>query len=61
MRATWYYDASWIPLEPEHSKVIEEAHLKLFDKQNNSTGSTPSDASPSHTYKGKLNAHLAQS
>lgn len=33
MRSTWYYDGSWIPLETEHSKVIEEVHLKLFQKE----------------------------
>lgn len=33
MRGTWYYDGSWIPLEAEHSKVIEEVHLNLFQKQ----------------------------
>ncbi|GAB1861552.1 Phospholipase DDHD1 [Camponotus japonicus] len=33
MRGTWYYDGSWIPLETEHSKVIEEVHLKLFQKE----------------------------
>lgn len=60
MRATWYYDASWIPLEPEHSNVIEEAHLKLFNKENNSTNSTPSDTSPSHTYKVLHTEHFSE-
>uniref|UniRef100_A0A0C9RDA9 DDHD1_2 protein n=1 Tax=Fopius arisanus TaxID=64838 RepID=A0A0C9RDA9_9HYME len=52
MRGTWYYEASGIPLELEHSRVIEEAHLRLFEKRNNSTaGSTPEQASPSHSYR----------
>ncbi|XP_063983153.1 regulator of microtubule dynamics protein 2-like isoform X2 [Diachasmimorpha longicaudata] len=52
MRATWYYEASWIPLELEHSRVIEESHLKLFEKRKGSTaGSTPEEASPSHSYR----------
>ncbi|XP_015126748.1 phospholipase DDHD1 [Diachasma alloeum] len=52
MRATWYYEASWIPLELEHSRVIEESHLRLFEKRKSSTaGSTPEEASPSHSYR----------
>ncbi|KAL0106457.1 hypothetical protein PUN28_016282 [Cardiocondyla obscurior] len=40
MRGTWYYDGSWIPLEIEHSKVIEEVHLKLFQKESNNQSIT---------------------
>ncbi|XP_076749269.1 phospholipase DDHD1 isoform X2 [Xylocopa sonorina] len=50
MRGTWYYDGSWIPLETEQSKVIEEVHLNLFQKQ--STGQCASTCDiPSHSYK----------
>lgn len=49
MRGTWYYDGSWIPLETEQSKVIEEAHLNLFQKQSPSQ-TTPACDAP-HSYK----------
>lgn len=51
MRGTWYYDGSWIPLETEHSKVIEEAHLKLFHKEDKDQSSSKSDANPPQSYK----------
>lgn len=51
MRATWYYDGSWIPLETEHSKGIEEVHLRLFEKESNDQ-SSKCDAPQS--YKGTL-------
>lgn len=53
MRGTWYYDGSWIPLETEHSKVIEEAHLKLFHKEDKDQSSSKSDANPPQSYKGE--------
>ena len=42
MRGTWYYDGSWIPLEPEDARVIEEVHLRLFEK----TTHTPPNSTP---------------
>ncbi|XP_067214663.1 phospholipase DDHD1-like isoform X2 [Linepithema humile] len=51
MRATWYYDGSWIPLETEHSKVIEEVHLRLFQKESNDQSSSKCDASVPQAYK----------
>ena len=50
MRGTWYYDGSWIPLELEQSKVIEEVHLNLFQKQPPDQFSSGCDAS-SQSYK----------
>lgn len=53
MRGTWYYDGSWIPLEIEHSKVIEEVHLKLFPKQSlEYYRSMPETNASSYSYKG---------
>ncbi|XP_031843425.1 phospholipase DDHD1 isoform X2 [Nomia melanderi] len=49
MRGTWYYDGSWIPLELEQSKVIEEVHLNLFQKQLPSQSTSVSDVP--HPYK----------
>ncbi|XP_011690189.1 PREDICTED: phospholipase DDHD1-like isoform X3 [Wasmannia auropunctata] len=51
MRGTWYYDGSWIPLEIEHSKVIEEVHLKLFQKESNNQSVTTSDTNAPQSYK----------
>lgn len=54
MRGTWFYDGSWIPLEMEHSEVIEEVHLKMFQKQTlKQSNSSPDLGTPSHSYKGK--------
>lgn len=50
MRGTWYYDGSWIPLELEQSKVIEEVHLNLFQKQPPGQLSSGCDTS-SQSYK----------
>lgn len=53
MRGTWYYDGSWIPLETEHSKVIEEVHLKLFQKEKKNTQSISNcDTNAPQSYKG---------
>ncbi|XP_034942772.1 phospholipase DDHD1-like [Chelonus insularis] len=60
MRATWYYEASWIPLEMEHSRVIEEAHLRLFERQTNSSESTPEETSTSHSYKVLHTVHFPE-
>lgn len=54
MRGTWYYDGSWIPLEIEHSKVIEEVHLKLFQKESNNQSITTCDTNVPQSYKGTL-------
>lgn len=55
MRGTWYYDGSWIPLETEHSKVIEEVHLKLFQKERKNNQSISNcDTNAPHSYKGIL-------
>ncbi|XP_039302029.1 phospholipase DDHD1 isoform X2 [Solenopsis invicta] len=52
MRGTWYYDGSWIPLEMEHSKVIEEVHLKLFQKEeSNNENITMCDTNAPQSYK----------
>ncbi|KAK2581696.1 hypothetical protein KPH14_002183 [Odynerus spinipes] len=52
MRGTWYYDGSWIPLEIEHSKVIEEAHLNLFQKQSPEHSKPASETNASsYSYK----------
>lgn len=51
MRATWYYDGSWIPLEIEHSKVIEEVHLNLFQKEGNNQNNFKCDTN-TQSYKG---------
>ena len=50
MRGTWYYDGSWLPLEVEQSKIIEEVHLNLFQKQNSNQSTLTCDTS-SHSYK----------
>ncbi|XP_014484947.1 PREDICTED: phospholipase DDHD1-like [Dinoponera quadriceps] len=50
MRATWYYDGSWIPLESEHSKVIEEVHLNLFQRESNNQSSSKCDTN-NQSYK----------
>ncbi|XP_011139181.1 phospholipase DDHD1 [Harpegnathos saltator] len=50
MRGTWYYDGSWIPLETEHSKVIEEVHLNLFQKESNNQSSSKCDTN-NQSYK----------
>ncbi|KAK0181259.1 hypothetical protein PV327_003557 [Microctonus hyperodae] len=61
MRATWYYDASWIPLEMEHSRVIEDVHLRLFMKQSISSSSTPEEITPSHSsYKVLHTEHFSE-
>lgn len=54
MRGTWYYDGSWIPLETEHSKVIEEVHLKLFQKESVNQNITTCDTNTPQSYKGTL-------
>ncbi|XP_046478246.1 phospholipase DDHD1 isoform X3 [Neodiprion pinetum] len=52
MRGTWFYDGSWIPLEPDPSRAIEETHLTLFQKSSPTQSSSTSAAStPSHSYK----------
>ncbi|XP_011859855.1 PREDICTED: phospholipase DDHD1-like [Vollenhovia emeryi] len=52
MRGTWYYDGSWIPLETEHSKVIEEVHLKLFQKESTDQSiTTTCDTNIPQSYK----------
>ncbi|XP_071637489.1 phospholipase DDHD1 isoform X2 [Temnothorax longispinosus] len=51
MRGIWYYDGSWIPLETEHSKVIEEVHLKLFQKDSNNQSITTCDTNTPQSYK----------
>ncbi|RLU26939.1 hypothetical protein DMN91_000738 [Ooceraea biroi] len=51
MRGTWYYDNSWIPLETEHSKVIEEIHLKLFQKEDNNQSSSTCDTNAPQSCK----------
>ncbi|XP_053992213.1 phospholipase DDHD1-like isoform X1 [Hylaeus volcanicus] len=58
MRGTWYYDGSWIPLELEHSKVIEEVHLNLFQKQPGK--STLTCDTPSHSYKILHTEHFSE-
>ncbi|XP_043516714.1 phospholipase DDHD1-like isoform X2 [Frieseomelitta varia] len=50
MRGTWYYDGSWLPLEVEQSKIIEEVHLNLFQKQDFNQSTLTCDTS-SHSYK----------
>lgn len=50
MRGTWYYDGTWIPLETEQSKVLEDVHLNLFQKQSPSQ-TTSACNTPSHSYK----------
>jgi len=54
MRGTWYYDGSWIPLEPEHSKIIEETHLKLFQKNSSNQYITTYDTNAPQSCKGIL-------
>ncbi|XP_033327758.2 phospholipase DDHD1 isoform X1 [Megalopta genalis] len=49
MRGTWYYDGTWIPLESGQSKIIEEVHLNLFQKQLSSQSTSASDIP--HPYK----------
>ncbi|XP_032691103.1 phospholipase DDHD1-like isoform X2 [Odontomachus brunneus] len=50
MRGTWYYDGSWVPLETEHSKVIEEVHLNLFQRESNNQSSSKCDTN-NQSYK----------
>ncbi|KZC04611.1 PREDICTED: phospholipase DDHD1-like [Dufourea novaeangliae] len=59
MRGTWYYDGSWIPLESEQSKVIEEVHLNLFQKQPPGQSTSASDT-PSHSYKILHTEHFSE-
>jgi len=54
MRGMWYYDGSWIPLETEHSKVIEDVHLKLFQKEGNNQSSSKCEINVSQSCKSKL-------
>lgn len=54
MRGTWYYDGSWIPLETEHSKIIEEVHLRLFQKESDNQNITTCDTNTPQSYKGIL-------
>lgn len=58
MRGTWYYDGSWLPLEVEHSKVIEEVHLKLFQKENNDQNIITCDSIAAQSYKGNITFHF---
>ncbi|XP_018308594.1 phospholipase DDHD1 isoform X2 [Mycetomoellerius zeteki] len=51
MRGTWYYDGNWIPLETEHSKVIEKVHLKLFQKESSNQNIIMCDTNPPQSYK----------
>ncbi|XP_046741833.1 phospholipase DDHD1-like isoform X1 [Diprion similis] len=52
MRGTWFYDGSWIPLEPDPSQAIEETHLTLFQKSSpTQSNSTSAASTPSHSYK----------
>ncbi|KAG7204893.1 hypothetical protein KM043_005291 [Ampulex compressa] len=61
MRGTWYYDGSWIPLELEHSKVIEKVHLSLFQKQSVPQSSSTCESSiPSHSYKVLRTKHFPE-
>lgn len=56
MRGTWFYDGTWIPLEMEYSEVIEDVHLKMFQKQTlTQSSSSPDLGTPSHSYKGTNN------
>ncbi|XP_024936658.1 phospholipase DDHD1 isoform X2 [Cephus cinctus] len=51
-RGTWYYDGRWMPLEAEHSKVIEEVHLRLFQEQSQTQSNSITEVdTPSHSYK----------
>jgi hypothetical protein len=54
MRGMWYYDGSWIPLETEHSKVIEEIHLKLFQKEGNNQSSSKCEMNASQSCKSEF-------
>ncbi|XP_016843553.1 phospholipase DDHD1 isoform X2 [Nasonia vitripennis] len=61
MRGTWFYDGTWIPLELEYSEVIEEAHLRMFQKQTlTQSSSTPEFGTPSHSYKVLHTEHFTQ-
>ncbi|XP_058790056.1 phospholipase DDHD1-like isoform X2 [Phymastichus coffea] len=61
MRGIWFYDGSWIPLEMDHSEVLEEAHLKIFQKQTlTQSSSTPNLGTPTHTYKVIHTEHFTQ-
>ncbi|KYN08226.1 Phospholipase DDHD1 [Cyphomyrmex costatus] len=51
IRGTWYYDGSWIPLEAEHSEVIEKIHLKLFQKESNNQNIITCDTNPPQSCK----------
>ncbi|XP_043278278.1 phospholipase DDHD1-like isoform X2 [Venturia canescens] len=48
MRGTWFYDGSWIPIDTEDANVLEEVHLRLFEK--------PSPTPPSSTTPDELPA-----
>lgn len=53
IRGSWFYDGSWIPLELEYTEVLEEAHLRMFQKHGlTQSTSTPDFGTPSHSYKG---------
>lgn len=56
MRGTWYYDGSWIPLEMEHSKTVEQVHLSLFETKplKQSKSASELNTTPSHSYKGRI-------
>ncbi|KAJ8674260.1 hypothetical protein QAD02_005522 [Eretmocerus hayati] len=61
LRGTWFYDGSYTPIESEYSKVIEEAHLRLFQKQMlTQSSSTPEFGTPSHSYKVIHTEHFTQ-
>lgn len=52
MRGTWYYDGSWIPLKIEHSKVIEEIHLNLFQREGNNQNDSKCETNSLQPSKG---------
>ncbi|XP_068988288.1 phospholipase DDHD1-like isoform X1 [Bombus flavifrons] len=59
MRGTWYYDGSWLPLEAEQAKIIEEVHLNLFQKQNSGQSTSTYDT-PSHSYEVLHTEHFSE-
>ncbi|XP_014219125.1 phospholipase DDHD1-like [Copidosoma floridanum] len=61
MRGTWFYDGTWIPLESDNSEVIENSHLKLFQRQTlTQSSSTPEFGTPSHSCKALHTEHFPQ-
>ncbi|KAL1137611.1 hypothetical protein AAG570_009307 [Ranatra chinensis] len=48
-RGTWFYEATWQPLEEDHANALEKTHLKLFQGKKSSEYSLDTQAKILHS------------